>query len=79
MKFLLAVHARSALSRCALRVESRREIAGEAFPEVHPWEDEGLETDHDPLLIAQSPAGKVFAPNCKSPKVAATDEVPRTK
>jgi L-aspartate oxidase len=34
-------------------IKNREEIAGEAFPEVHPWEDEGLETDHDPLLIAQ--------------------------
>jgi len=29
------------------------ELTREACPEVRPWEDEGLETAHDPLLIAQ--------------------------
>lgn len=40
--------------RAALDIsEHWAELCSESIPEVRPWEDAGLESDHDPLLIAQ--------------------------
>lgn len=40
--------------RCAVDIgKSWTELSAGSFPEIRPWEDEGLETQHDPLLVAQ--------------------------